>query len=267
MSHRSGQAVSEPSGQVLSQLSGQLAERSWCELSGRAPTVLLPLGSCEQHGPHLPLDTDIAVAEEIARRAVAELAPQHDVLMAPAQSYAASGEHEGFPGTVSIGHEALELLLVELGRSACRWARRLLVVNGHGGNLVGLRRAVARLCEEGRDVAWWHCAVPGADGHAGRCETSLMSAVRPDSVRSERARAGRTEPTRELMPELMRGGVQAVSPNGVLGDPAGSSAREGRAWLCEAAGRLAAAVANWRVEDGILASATGEREMREGELR
>lgn len=268
---------SESSGQVLSQLSGQLADQSWSELSGRAPTVLLPLGSCEQHGPHLPLDTDIAVAEEIARRAVAELAPQHDVLAAPAQPYAASGEHEGFPGTVSIGHEALELLLVELGRSACRWARRLLVVNGHGGNLVGLRRAVARLREEGRDVAWWHCAVPGADGHAGRCETSLMSAVRPDSVRAERARAGRTEPTSELMPELVRGGVRAVSPNGVLGDPAGSSAREGRAWLAESAGRLAAAVVDWRVEDGVLASVERDGELpaggtpagetREGELR
>ncbi len=157
----------------------ELAERSWSELAGRAPTVLLPLGSCEQHGPHLPLDTDTAVAQDVARRAVSVLGPEHDVLTAPAQVYAASGEHEGFPGTVSIGHEALELLLVELGRSACRWAHRLLVVNGHGGNLTGLRRAVARLREEGRDAAWWHCAVPGADAHAGRCETSLMSAVRP----------------------------------------------------------------------------------------
>lgn len=241
---------------------GVLVERSWTELAGRAPTVVLPLGACEQHGPHLPLDTDSAVAQEVSRRAVGEVVPQHDVLLAPAQPYAASGEHEGFPGTVSIGHEALELLLVELGRSVSRWARRLLVVNGHGGNLAGLRRAVARLREEGRDAAWWHCAVPGADAHAGRAETSLMSAVRPGSVRAERARPGRTEPVRELMPELVRHGVRGVSPSGVLGDPSGAGPSEGRASLAELAGRLAGALVSWHVEDGVLADPA-----REGELR
>ncbi len=151
---------------------------------------------------------------------------------------------------------------MELGRSACRWAHRLLVVNGHGGNLAGLRRAVARLRGEGRDVAWWHCAVPGADGHAGRCETSLMSAVRPDSVRAGHARPGRTESMGELMPELVRHGVRGVSPNGVLGDPTGSNGREGRDWLADAAGRLAASLVDWRVEDGMLASAMPGAEVR-----
>lgn len=241
---------------------GALGERSWTELAGRAPTVVLPLGACEQHGPHLPLDTDAAVALEVSRRAVAESAPEHDVLLAPAQPYAASGEHEGFPGTVSIGHEVLESLLVELGRSACRWARRLLVVNGHGGNLTGLRRAVGRLRAEGRDVAWWHCAVSGADAHAGRTETSLMSAMRPESVRAERARAGRTEPIRELMPDLARLGVQGVSPSGVLGDPTGAGPSEGHAALADLVARLGVALVQWHVEDGMLANPVAEGELR-----
>jgi creatinine amidohydrolase len=238
-----------------------LADRSWPELTGHTPTVMLPLGACEQHGPHLPLDTDMAVAQEVARRAATTVRAQHDVLLAPAQTYAASGEHEGFPGTVSIGHEALEVLLVELGRSACRWASRLLVVNGHGGNVVALRRAVHRLRGEGRDVAWWHCSVPGADAHAGRAETSLMLAVRPENVRRD-APPGRAEPLSELMPELVRSGVRGVSGNGVLGDPTGSSAAEGRAHLDDLVARLSSALLMWQVEDGTLVTPA-----REGELR
>lgn len=224
-----------------------LAELSWSDLVGRRPTVLLPLGACEQHGPHLPLDTDSSVAQAVARRAVSALTTEPDVLLAPTQPYGASGEHEGFPGTVSIGHAALELLLVELGRSMGRWAHRVVVVNGHGGNVASLRQAVFRLRQEGRDVVWWHCGVAGGDAHAGRSETSLMLALRPESVRAESARAGRSEPLRELMPELARSGVLGVSPNGVLGDPRGSCAEEGEAALTGMADQLVAAVTDWRV--------------------
>lgn len=232
-----------------------LAEQAWSDLAGRRPTVLLPLGACEQHGPHLPLDTDSVIAQAVASRAVSALVGEVDVLLAPAQPYAASGEHEGFPGTVSIGHEVLELLIVELGRSMARWAHRLVIVNGHGGNLASLKPAVAKLRREGRDVAWWHCGVSGADAHAGRTETSLMSALRPKSVRAERARAGRTEPVRELMPELARDGVLGVSPNGVLGDPTDTSADEGHDVLVTMSRRLASAVLDWRTEEGFLVGA------------
>ena len=83
--------------------------------------------------PHLPLDTDTRIATAVAS-AVAERLTG-DWLLAPAIGYGASGEHEGFPGTVSIGTAALQLLLVEFGRSACNWASRLVFVNGHGGNV------------------------------------------------------------------------------------------------------------------------------------
>jgi creatinine amidohydrolase len=168
-------------------------------------------------------------------------------LLAPALAYGASGEHEDFPGTISLGTEALTGLLVEYGRSAGRWTRRLLVVNGHGGNLDALRAAGSLLRREGRDAAWFPCSVPGADAHAGRSETSLMLHVEPRGVRGD-AEPGVTTPLAELLPRLRADGVRAVSPTGVLGDPTGASAEEGAEQLAGLAGRLVAAVGRWDVD-------------------
>src|SRR5687768_13652656 len=137
------------------------------------------------------MSTDTSVACAVAEAAIGAFT---GALIAPALAYGASGEHEGFPGTISIGTEALTGLLVEYGRSASRWAGRLLLVNGHGGNLDALRAAVPLLRSEGRDVAWFPCGMPGGDAHAGRTETSLMLHVEPDAVRAGRAVAGVTTP-------------------------------------------------------------------------
>ena len=175
-----------------------LGERAWPEIDGR-PTLLVPVGSTEQHGPHLPLDTDARVAAAVAARAGGNGA----LLVAPPVAYGASGEHEGFPGTVSIGHEALRLLLVELGRSAARWAGRLVFVNGHGGNVPTLVDAVRLLRYEGRDAAWFACA-PGGDAHAGRTETSLVLALAPALVRG-RSGGGQPGPARRTAARDARG--------------------------------------------------------------
>ena len=221
-----------------------LAGAVWPEIAD-LPLLVVPLGSVEQHGHHLPLGTDTAVAAAVAEAAVGFL---DGALLAPALAYGASGEHEGFPGTVSIGTEALTGLLVEYGRSACRWAGRILVVNGHGGNLDALRAAVPLLRSEGRDVAWFACALPGTDAHAGRTETSLMLHVEPESVRPNRAVAGVTTPVGKLLPRLRAEGVRRVSPTGVLGDPAGASAEEGAALLERLVQQLVAAAGGWRVD-------------------
>src|SRR3954452_847426 len=134
-----------------------LAGAVWPDLTHR-PLLVVPLGSVEQHGHHLPLATDTIVAGAVAEGTAGEL---DGALLAPALAYGASGEHEGFPGTISLGTEALTGLLVEYGRSACRWAARVLIVNGHGGNLDALRSAVPLLRAEGRDVAWFPCGVLG----------------------------------------------------------------------------------------------------------
>lgn len=214
----------------------------WPEVPSPATAVVVPLGATEQHGRHLPFDTDTAVAAELSRRLVAR---RPDFVLAPALAFGASGEHEGFPGTLSIGHEALELVLVELGRSAARWASRLLIVNGHGGNVAPLAAAVDRLRCEGRDAASWSAVWADGDAHAGRTETSLMLALRPSAVRLDAAAPGPTTPLSVLMPQLRASGVAAVSESGVLGDPAGASAEEGERLLAELTARLGVAVAAW----------------------
>ncbi len=209
--------------------SADLARSSWPDLSDRAPLVLVPVGSVEQHGPHLPLATDTVIATEVARLAGRRLLRcGADVVVAPALTYGASGEHEGFAGTISIGHEALYLLLVEYGRSACRWARGVLFVNGHGGNTEAGLRAAETLRSEGRVALWAACTVPGGDAHAGTTETSVMRYVVPADVDLTQAVTGSTTPIEELMPLLRSGGLQAVSPSGVLGDATRSSHDEGR---------------------------------------
>jgi creatinine amidohydrolase len=222
-----------------------LTDTPWPELGAQVEVVLLPVGSCEQHGPHLPFVTDAAIATEVARRAVAVLRSEgvHAVL-APTLPYGASGEHQHFPGTIDIGHEALFRVLVELGRSVSCWADRLVLVNGHGGNLPTVAAAVAQLRHEQRDAAWVACEVVWGDAHAGRTETSLMAAIAPHAVRHDRAEPGITDPVETLLPSLRAGGVIAVSPNGVLGDPAGASAVEGEALV---AGMVE------QVVDGVLA--------------
>lgn len=186
--------------------------------------VLVPVGSLEQHGPHLPLDTDTVIAEAVCHRVAARLP---GAMVAPALAYGSSGEHQSFPGTVSIGSAALRHLVVELTRSVRTWAQRVVLVNAHGGNVATLSTAVDQLLEEGHDVSWVPCTVPGGDAHAGRTETSLMLYLRPGTVRYDLAVEGNTTSLSALMPRLTVEGVAAVSANGVLGDPAGATADEG----------------------------------------
>jgi creatinine amidohydrolase len=219
-----------------------LAELTWPEVAARAAGTVLavPVGATEQHGPHLPLDVDTAVAQALATRLARSL-PW--VLVAPAVPYGSSGEHRGFPGTLSIGQAATELLLTELVRSADAFAGVVLVC-GHGGNAEPLRRAVATLRHEGRRVLAWQPGGPADDSHAGRTETAAMLALRPASVRAQRQR-GNTRPLGELIDALRTGGTRAVSPNGVLGDPTGAAAAEGAATMDRWAAGLLGAVTRW----------------------
>lgn len=220
----------------------RLGDLTWARVE--ADVLAVPLGSTEQHGPHLPLSTDTDIAQALAHGLAAR---RPDVVVAPALPYGASGEHAGFAGTLSIGHEALELVLVELVRSATETFPHVLLVNGHGGNLASLSAACARLRDESRDVLVWSPGWRG-DAHAGRTETSVQLALDASRVGSSRD-AGATGALAELMPALRRGGLRAVTDNGVLGDPEGASAEEGEALLLEALDDLEKTVVDWLTTD------------------
>jgi len=227
----------------------ELGAARWPQVdAGPRRLLVVPAGSCEQHGPHLPMDTDTRIAVAVASRACAGRA---GVALAPAVAIGASGEHAAFPGTLSIGSEALTLVLVELGRHASLHWPAVLLVNGHGGNAAAIDAARRRLRAEGRACHAWHAGLPPAqaagtglttDPHAGRFETSVMLALAPELVRLDLAAPGDTRPLAQLMPELRASGVRAVSPSGVLGDPTGASAAEGEHILAALTTALAAAI-------------------------
>lgn len=197
--------------------------------------LIVPLGSTEQHGAHLPLSTDTLIAEAWA----AALARSLDasglatVLVAPALPYGAAGEHQSFAGTLSIGTAATVTVVIELTRSAAHLVDRVVFLSGHAGNADALRSAAEQLRHEGHQVDVVLPVLPGSDAHAGRTETSLMLHIAPGLVALDRAEAGVTRSIADLLPELRAGGIAAVSPNGVLGDPTGASAEEGGELLAD----------------------------------
>jgi mycofactocin system creatininase family protein len=232
-------------------LPSELGNSTSRQLSNLAPALIIPIGALEQHGPHLPLDTDTRIAVAVARTVAGRLSG--DWLVAPAVGYGSSGEHQAFPGTVSIGTDALRSLLVEFGRSACEWASRVVFVNGHGGNVTALRDAVTLLRYEGRDAAWCSCTVRGGDAHAGHTETSVLLHISPEDVWLDERVPGNDAPLAELLPRMREGGIAAVSPVGVLGDPTTATASEGKALLTEMVNGAVSAIAAWAPrDDGML---------------
>ena len=198
-----------------------LENQSWKSIPPMA-LVLVPTGSIEQHGPHLPLNTDTIIAETVAK-GVAERYqknfPSNAVFVAPPVQYGASGEHQEFPGTISIGHQVLQEMLIEMVRSISTWANHIVFINGHGGNQHSLVKAVTQMIYEGHKVSWVPCSTPGGDAHAGATETSLMLAIAPERVQLSQIESGNLANLQSLMAEITENGIRAVSPTGILGDP------------------------------------------------
>ena len=224
------------------QTSDRLWDRTWPDLTVVAPLplLLLPVGSFEQHGPHLPLDTDTRIALAIADAVVSRVP---GTVVGPALSVTASGEHQGFPGTLSVCNEVTTRMIVELVRSA-DWANGVVLVNGHGGNVSAVTEAVMLLGLEGRRcLAWWPTRPSDAaadDFHAGWTETSVMLHLHPDLVRLDAAAPGAST----TIAELRSRPVIDVAPTGVLGDPTGANAADGERILTDWVDDLVAEVAD-----------------------
>lgn len=183
------------------------------ELAELAPTatVVVPLGSTEQHGPHLPVCTDTAIVSELAELAVTEAAASVPAVVAPTMPFGFAHHHLPFGGTVSIGMLTYLEVLTDIGASLhASGFRRLAFLNGHGGNDAAIRAVGDRLVfERGLDLhvagtSYWTCAAaaladPDLDvgpvpGHAGGFETSCMLAIAPDQLRMSRRPASEDRP-------------------------------------------------------------------------
>ena len=224
-----------------------LAELSWPEAQRRFREVdiaLLPVGAIEQHGPHLPLDTDAFDADALCR-AVAERCTAPKPLVFPPISYGVSYHHDDFPGTISIGPETLARLVHEVGLAAARnGIAKFVIVNGHGGNGPALHFAAQLI---NRDAHIFTCVDSGEtsdpdvealattpnDIHAGEIETSTAMAIRPELVQMKQAKTFVPSFSSRYLDFGSKRSVDwyvrtaKISPSGVLGDPSAASREKG----------------------------------------
>ena len=196
------------------------------------PIVLLALGSWEQHGAHLPFDTDTVIIESVVDAAIRSVDPENTQFsVVPTIGVTASDEHNGFAGTLSIGTNALSDAVVSIARSAS-WARGICIVNGHGGNSDALKLVHSALDYENiRHSIWSLPYYEGADMHAGHTETSLMLHLAPDTVRMDLSEVGAVGDSEMLIERMRAGGIKEVSSNGVVGDPTNATAAHGATML------------------------------------
>jgi creatinine amidohydrolase len=236
------------------------------ELRARAAEdalVVIPVASMEQHGPHLATGVDIILGTAVAHRTAALLAAEGGpVVVTPCVWTGLAEHHMAFGGTVTLDYESFAGVLRGIVRSAMRCGfRRVMLLNGHGGNAEAVAVAASAFAEEfGIKVAagtYWH-VVPEVIGpllerqpglmHACEAETSMIMALRPEMVRTERlpeAHGPNSTRVEGQPPALaMRRSFKVLSPSGVVGDARVATAEKGEKLLAAIAGRMAEVLAN-----------------------
>jgi creatinine amidohydrolase len=216
------------------------------ELGRGRSTVVVPFGAVEQHGPHLPLDTDAVLADHLGPL----LAERLDALCVPTIRIGCSQHHLAFAGTLSLRPQTLQMIVHDLVDSLVRHGfRRVVLLATHGGNEPPLQEAGAASRRDGVSVvvpslrtavgallavARARGVPPGeAGGHAGELETSLMLALAPELVsKAAMTEPGYTGPLDDAAAAvLFKHGVGALAANGVLGDPRDASSDAGHAYV------------------------------------
>jgi creatinine amidohydrolase len=233
----------------------QLAALTSAELEARSERlVVVPVGAVEQHGPHLPLETDTLLATAVAEAIVARTP---GTLLGPTLELGCSSHHSSFAGTLSLRTETFVGLVVDVCRSLARAGLTVVLLNAHGGNRAQLDVALAELSLEGiRAYAftYWQMLedvvvdelgeeARNACGHACALETSLMQHLHPERVRTSEIPSGGTPPTWPDPHMFSRDAVRVVRPfdeirpDGVIGRPSLATPELGRRLLDAAAER------------------------------
>jgi creatinine amidohydrolase/Fe(II)-dependent formamide hydrolase-like protein len=227
------------------------AELTWPEVEARLKEMdvaILPVGSIEQHGPHLPLDTDAFDAEYLARR-IADSCSDPKPLVLPLLPYGVSYEHSEFKGTIGVNNDTLAVLVYEIGMNCARnGVNKLVIINGHGGNIPALNYAAQMITRDTKifvcvdtgetsDVDIYRIAETQNDIHAGEIETSTSLAVRPHLVKMDKAAKRLPRFSSRYLDFTSKRKVswyvhtKKISQSGVIGDPTKASVEKGeRMW-------------------------------------
>jgi creatinine amidohydrolase/Fe(II)-dependent formamide hydrolase-like protein len=224
---------------------GQL---TWPEAESYLENVdiaILPVGAIEQHGPHLPLDTDSFDAQYLAHQVAAACSKPRPLVL-PLVPYGVSYHHEGFIGTISINNNTLSTFIYEIGISlAQNGIKKILIINGHGGNSPSLNFAAQMINRDARifvcvdsgetsDVDIYKLIETPNDVHAGEFETSTTLAVRPDLVKLSLAERSVPEFSNRYLNFTSKRGIswyaytKRISENGIIGDPTKADAGKGK---------------------------------------
>ncbi len=252
-------ATSAPPSRRLSELrASDLADHLNAE-----SILLLPIGAVEQHGPHLPFNTDLVIAMECAEAVMDHVGALLDLWLLEPLAFSKSNEHAGTPGTIWLGPETLLRVLDDIGRSiAATSATKVAFLNGHGGNSSLLNVACRELrLHHGLETFLLHPSVPPDQGgasteeelgfgiHGGIDETSLMLHLRPELVRMELASRNVPEHLADNDHVKFGGSVSFgwlasdFGPDGHIGDPTGATPERGETMFEAAVANLSAAFA------------------------
>lgn len=246
------------------------ASLTWPEIDQAAKqgkVIIIPVGTIEDHGPHLPVDTDVVIAEGVCYR-VAKLVPE-EVLLMPPIYYGYSPHHIDFPGTVTVTWSTFINHTLDITKCLAHHGfKKIILINGHGSNRPVLDLATRLTIVECPDVhcgylSWWDLSSVREEvkefresertGHACELETSLYLALRPELVKMQLAvkeipamsshfwgdLVGQKPRPEFKNPVVMAEYWSTVTASGICGDPTKASAEKGERILKTAAGEIA----------------------------